>query len=194
MMKPKRSTIGFIGGCLLFFVLGFSVFGQDQSVKKEFSNSFVPGFQGGGIYLFRDQVFYWGGEVRFDFSYNLDTQRPTARAIDRGRSEIFVSAGLYYAPRSDARFLCQYLIGFAVSFETPNALSRNFLIPCLGLAVGGITIADRGTGFSALPFFALNIVSLERFSLGLETGLLLSTMAFEEFLALKTNLALMFVF
>ena len=168
--------------------------GQGQGPKTQISNSLVPGLQGGGFYLFRDGVFYWGGEARFDFSYMLDRNRKNARASDRGRSEVYVEVGLYYADRSDANFLFQYLVGFNVSFETPGVLGRNFFIPYLGLAAGGTTIQDRGTGFTAMPVLGVNIVSLERFSLSLEGGLLLTTVAFEEFLALKANLAMVFVF
>ncbi len=180
----------------LFAVAAFgqeAATGQDRGPETEISNSMVPGFQGGGFYLFRDRALYWGGEVRFDFSYLLDRNRPNARASDRGRTEVYAEVGLYYSDRSDARFLFQYLVGFNVSFETPSVLARNFLIPYLGLAAGGTTIQDRGTGFTAMPILGFNIVSLERFSLDLETGLLLTTVAFEEFLALKATLAMVFV-
>jgi hypothetical protein len=195
MITFKRSAA--MAVVLCFFVCG--AFGQadegkqQAGPKKEFANSLVPGFQGGGFYLFRDQVFYWGGEARFDFAYMLDRNRPSARASDRGRSEIYAAVGLYYSPRSDAQFLFQYLIGFNVSFETPSTLGRGFLIPYLGLAAGGTTIKDRGTGFTAMPVFGLNLVSLERFSLSLEAGLMLATVAFEEFLSLKGSLAMVFV-
>lgn len=190
MSISKKCAATLFGLCLC----AAAAFGQEEGPKTEITNSLLPGFQGGGFYLFRDQVFYWGGEVRFDFTYLLDRNRKTARASDRGRSEIYASVGLYAADRSDAQFLCQYLIGFNVSFETPGTLARDFLIPYLGLAAGGTTIQDRGTGFTVLPVIGLNIVSLERFSLSLETGLMLNTVAFEEFLGLKTNLAMVFVF
>jgi hypothetical protein len=186
----KKTTLVGVVLCLL----ASAVFAQEATPKKEFANSLVPGFQGGGFYLFRDQAFYWGGEARFDLSYNLDTDRKTARAADRGRNEIYLAVGLYYSPRSDAWFLFQYLVGFNISFETPSVLARDFLIPYLGLAAGGTTIQDRGTGFTAIPTLGLNLVSLERFSLSLEAGLMLTTVSFEEFLALKGSLAMVFVF
>lgn len=169
---------------------------QVDEVESSFDNSGLPGFSGGIYYLFDDQSIYSGGSVRFSFFYSLDANRKSAGAVDRGRSEIYIAVGLYAAtpPREDSRDLFfNYVFGFNIAFETPSVLSRNFFIPYIGLEIGGIYIQEIGNGFMTCPILGINLVSLPTFTMSVECGLLLTTNAFEQFLALKPQLNISFV-
>ena len=183
----------------LLILLQPLVFSLDQGTAAAgltFENSGLPGFTGGGIYLFNSQTLYAGGTVRFDFFYSLDENRKSATLIDRGRSEIYIAVGLYTAlpQRTDGvNLVFNYVFGFNLAFETPAVLARNFLIPYIGLELGGIYIEGRGNGFMACPLIGINLISLPTFTISIETGLLLSTVAFEEFLSLRPQLTMNFV-
>lgn len=161
-----------------------------------FENTGLPGFTGGVLYLFNSQRVYAGGTIRFDFFYSVDENRKDATIIDRGRSEIYIAVGLYAAvpERADGvNLVFDYVFGFNLAFETPRIMQRHFLIPYLGLEFGGMYIQAVGNTFMVCPLIGINIVSLPTFTLSIETGLLLSTAAFDEFLALRPRLTLNFV-
>jgi len=160
--------------------------------ERSFSNVMVPGLQGGVYYLFESGDLYYGGEMLFDLAFTLLRSSKSESFLARGRSEVYISIGFYYSNRDEAEYFFHYLFGFNVSLESANNLDRNFLIPYMGLAMGVITIKDRGTGFMAYPILGVNIVSLKALSINVESGLLLSTVAFDEFLALRTSLMVVF--
>jgi hypothetical protein len=184
---------------LILFLIQPLVFSLDQetgTAGSTFENSGLPGFTGGVFYLFNSQTLYAGGTVRFDFFYTLDENRKDATFIDRGRSEIYIAVGLYTAlpQRSDGvNLLFNYVFGFNLAFETPSVLARNFLIPYIGLEIGGIYIEGRGNGFMACPLVGINLISLPTFTISIETGFLLNTIAFEEFLSIRPQLTMNFV-
>jgi hypothetical protein len=175
------------------------VFGdtQEPAVKNlSFENSGLPGFTAGVLYLFNSQRIYTGGTVRFDFFYTVDEDRKNSTFVDRGRSEIYIAVGMYAATpqRSDGvNLVFNYVFGFNLSFETPGIMQRNFLIPYIGLEIGGMYIQTIGNAFIVCPIIGINLVSLPTVTLSIETGLLLSTVDFDEFLSLRPQLALNFV-
>jgi hypothetical protein len=161
-----------------------------------FENSGLPGFTGGGLYLFNSQQIYAGGTVRFDFFYTLDEDRKNATIIDRGRSEIYIAVGMYAAlpERPDgANLAFDYVFGFNLAFETPNIMQRNFLIPYIGLEIGGMYVQVFGNSFIVCPILGINLISLPTCTLSIETGLLLATAAFDQLLGLRPRVTFNFV-
>jgi len=168
---------------------------QDKPAPKEFDNLWVPGLAGGVFIPFNNTGLYAGGSFRFDLLYGLDSQRPDSFWADRGRWEIFADVGLYgdvsnRNPGHDLLFLWQ--LGFTISLETPASLQRNFLIPYMGLSMGGLTSTAHGTGLVAMPTLGINIISLPNCNFSLESSLLLNTIAFDEYLGLMVRANLNF--
>ncbi|MBN1522889.1 MAG: hypothetical protein JW904_00290 [Spirochaetales bacterium] len=153
-------------------------------------NPMSPGFQGGGYYLLNSGDMYFGGEMVFDIFYGLQRSKRSDRTLERARSEVFISVGFYYGDRPDAEYFFHYLMGFNISFESSANISRNFLVPYMGVSVGGITIKDRGSAFVTIPTMGINIISMKAISLNVEGGLLCSLVGFDEFLAVKASATL----
>jgi len=178
---------------LIFLINSFP--GEKQTM--EFYNQGFPGFTGGFCYFFESGAVYAGGSFRFDLLYGIDRNRPQSSYIDRGRWEVYIDVGLFgrVIPESENFDLFfQYLVGFTTSFETPKTLKRNFLIPYIGLEFGGICIKDTGNGLMVSPTSGINLISFPGMTLSIDTSLLLSTIAFYDFLGMETTVNLNFIF
>jgi hypothetical protein len=174
---------------------------QDQGTSapgtSEMYNVLVPGFTAGVIdMLGAGNPMYVGGSIRFDLVYTLNKNQPRAGFVERGRNELYIDIGLFGLLPADggaSNLLFRYVLGFTTSFETPRSLNRNFLIPYVGIELGGIYIGGSGNGFLAVPVLGLNIVTLQTFTMSCDTGLILNTVSFEKFLGLRTELHINFV-
>jgi hypothetical protein len=188
----------------LIFVIGcvcqLPVFAQDQGSSRsaENYNIWVPGFSGGFYYFSNTSEHYFaGGSFRFDIVYALEKNKQKATFAERGRNELYLDIGLFSSiPENGttSTLLFRYLLGIVTSFETPKTLNREWLVPYIGIELGGIYIGGEGNGFMAVPILGLNILTLPSMTLSIDTGLLLNTVAFEKYLGLRTELHLNFVF
>ena len=181
-----------------FIICQFTLYSTDQKniVPIEFYNQGFPGFTGGVYYIIDNNKLYFGGTFRFDLLYGIDINRVNATFIDRGRWEVYLDIGLYghfFSGHETVHLIFQYLIGFSTSFETPRSLMRDYLIPFIGIELGGICIEDTGNGFAAIPFLGINLFSYPNITMSLETGILLNTVDLNNYLGLRGKLNLNFV-
>lgn len=186
----KRAVFLFI-----FIFISLGAYGQSQENSGyNFKNIIFPGFSGGNIYFFNDQTCYWGGSMRLDLSYTFDRKRPDASFAERGRAESYLDLGLYtkdFSMLDDIVVL--YTLGLNFSFETPRSLNRNFLIPYMGLELGGLHMSGKTGGFTLVPLLGINLISIPNGTANIESGILFNTAAFEDSLALRSKLTLNFV-
>jgi hypothetical protein len=171
--------------------------GSSAPGSSEMYNVLVPGASCGIITFFGEGTpIYAGGALRFDLVYSLSRNQPRASIVERGRNELYVDIGLYGsipARGEETLLLFRYVLGFTTSFETPRSLARNFLVPYIGLELGGIYIQGEGNGFLAVPVLGINLLTLPTFTMSIDTGLILNTIAFERFLGLRSELHVNFV-
>ena len=194
-MNQNFRRLGFVTALLLALLCPLAA--QEKPAPAEFDNLWVPGLSAGIFAPFNNAALFTGGSLRFDLLYGLDSKRPDAFAADRGRWEIFLDVGLYgdlSTIRPEHELLYLWMLGFNMSFETPGTLARNFLIPYIGLELGGISTSLRGSGFATMPLLGLNIISLPNCSLSLDGALLLNTLAFSDLLGLMVRANLNFTF
>lgn len=182
----------------IFIIIHFSLYSEVQSseVMTEFYNQGFPGFTGGAYYMLDSSKLYWGGTFRFDLTYGLYRNNPDAALEDRGRWEIYLDVGLYghfFSGHETVHLIFQYLIGFSTSFETPRSLLRDYLIPYIGIELGGICIEDTGNGFTSVPFLGINLFSYPDITMSLETGVLLNTIDLNNYLGVRGKINLNFV-
>jgi len=171
--------------------------GNQSTQDNEFDNSMVPGVSGCVMTFFgAGRPLFVGGSLRFDLLYTLKKSDPDASFLDRGRNELYLDIGFYGSiPEGAANtvFLFHYLIGVTTSFETPRSMDREFLIPYVGIELGGIYIQDLGNGFLVVPVIGLNIVTLPFLTVSLDTGLILNTVSFMDYLGLRNEIHVNFV-
>lgn len=197
MKKPIPTAL-----CILFTILlsRFS-FAQNQGYSapgsSEIYNVIVPGGSAGVITFFKEgSPIFAGGSMRYDLAYGLSKNQPTASFVERGRSEVYVDIGLFGSLPTDGSptvLLFRYIIGLTTSFETPRSLNRNFLVPYMGIELGGVYIEGAGNGFMAIPVLGLNIVTLPTFTMSMDTGLIFNTVSFTQYLGLRSELHINFV-
>jgi hypothetical protein len=63
----------------------------------------------------------------------------------------------------------------------------------MGIELGGIYIEGAGNGFIAIPVVGLNIVTLPTLTISCDTGLILNTVSFTEYLGLRSEIHINFV-
>ena len=168
----------------------------EQTPEDAFQNMMLPGLSGGCYYFIFTETLYYGGAFRFDILYGLESNRKNSSWADRGRWEVYIDVGLFSSTENeegDYQLLFRYVLGFSLSFETPKLLTRNYLIPYMGLGFGGIYIRETGNGFCVSPFLGINLFSYPNWSLSLETSLFLPTIAFDEFFGICPQINLNFV-
>jgi hypothetical protein len=170
---------------------------QTTQPDDEFDNALVPGASGCVMTFFgAGRPLMVGGSLRYDLLYTLEKSNPDASFLDRGRNELYLDIGFYGSiPTGPASpvFLFHYLVGLTTSFETPRSMDRAFLIPYMGIELGGIYIQDVGHGFLAVPVLGLNIVTTPSVTVSIDTGLILNTASFMDYLGLRNEIHVNFV-
>jgi|GEM_PF-2078081 hypothetical protein len=195
---PARGSL-LLAILLALFLAAASAGAQSQSSAPPpfFSNLWVPGLGAEALFCPASGQTYWGGSLRFDILYQLDRNRASASIAERGRSEVYAQVSLLGgdpSAASSSAWIFLYQAGFTMALEGPAILKRDWLIPYIGLEMGGICAAGRGNGLTAEPLAGLALVSRPKLSVSLECGLFLSTLDLAGLLGPRPRLMVSFIF